>query len=312
MKISQISIDFFFNLYYYKVMAKIKSLNKGIRVPIHDSTATDIHIIGFCVEKNSPTWNEIDGKKANQYTIHYVLNGRGYLVINGVKHDLQPDTIFVTFPKQDVRFAQNFDDPYTIGWIVLDGLKVKSLLERIGITPENLILPLRREKSLRDYFAKTPYICASAPDFSDVIALGTFYNILSAVMRQLPQNNISNLMSTQEMHVSDAINYINSNFQNVELNLETVANAISVSPKYLSNIFAKITDTPFSQYLMNKRMSYALSLIGNGETVVSVISEKCGFSSPYYFSNVFRHYNTDSPKQHIKRRIDDLKKLPPQ
>lgn len=293
---------------YHKIMANKQYPNMGIRVPIRESSNVDVHIIGFGVEKNAPTWKEIDNKKVNQYTFHYILHGRGYIVADGIKHDLRADTVFVTFPKQDVRFKQDPDDPYTLAWIVLDGLKVKNLLERIGITPDNIILHVKREKTLRDFFAKTPYSCAAAPDFADVIALGTFYNIISAIMKQLPQNRTSNLVSTQEIHVSNAINYISSNFRDPELNLDTVAAAIGITPKYLSNIFGKVTDTTFSQYLLNKRMSYALSLIGDGETVVSAIAEKCGFSSPYYFSNVFRRYNIDSPKQHIKRRINDIKK----
>lgn len=292
-------------MYIYLVMSVGK--NTGIRAPIQSQSEVDVHIAGFAVETNDPEADTVDNNTVNQYTVHYVLEGRGTVIIDGVVNEVHKDDFFVTFPNLNIQLRQDPVCSWTIGWIVCDGLKVRDYLRRIGITPKKCILSLKPDKELRTLFSKTPYSCIASPDFSDIIALGAFFDIIARISDQLPKRERRTLRTMEEQHVASAIEYINRNYQNPSLNLTMVASAVCISPKYLSNIFRRVTGISFTHHLVSKRIAAAADLIAGGETVVSVIAEECGFSSPYYFSNVFRRYNTDSPKKHIARRIKNQK-----
>lgn len=275
--------------------------NKGIRAVISNTTQVDVHIIGFAVEQNHRDAPEVNNKNVNSFTIHYLLDGHGYLIQNEKKHELRKGTIFVTFPNQNVQHRQDSVDSWKVGWIVCDGLKVAGYLERCGITPEHPFIHLDDDKELQELFSRTPYKCVEYYGMSDVIALAAFYQILISLYKYQPNQVNNKKRRTEEQHVANAIEYINQNYMNSELSLATVAGAIGITSKYLSAIFKRITNISFTRHLLNKRLSAANALIEEGHTVVSEIAYKVGFSSPYYFSNVYKKYNTDSPRTHIKQ-----------
>lgn len=281
-------------------------------MPTLDTNHVDVHIIGFCMETTDVNQPPIQAKTVNQYTIHYILSGTGWVDFKGKRHNLTADTLFVTFPNCDIVHSQDLTDPWTLGWIVLDGLKVKSLLERVGITKDKPLVSLAADKELRGLFSKTPYLCSKHRNMSDFIALSAFYSILKCIMLQRPESRDPDLNRPAEHHVALAMEYVNLHYTESDLSLKTVASAIGVSPNYLSAIFKSVSAVSFSRHLLNKRLSAALTLIKEGNTVVSDVAYKVGFSSPYYFSNQFRKYNNDSPKQHIikvmqKNKEDQIK-----
>ncbi|MGM9666149.1 MAG: AraC family transcriptional regulator [Eubacteriales bacterium] len=276
------------------------NLNKGVRAVIINDTNVDVHIVGFAVENNHKDAPEVDNNKVNHFTIHYILEGRGYLILRGVKHELKKDTMFVTFPNQDVKLRQNHNESWKIGWFVCDGLKVPEYLERIGITPDKPYIKLQENKNIRSLFSLTPYQCSKNYNISDAIALSAFYKILIEVYKQNPSDSVSVSKRSDEQYVANAIEYINQNYSDPSLRLETVSEFIGISPKYLSSIFKKVSKVSFTKFLLNKRLSAANALMEEGCRVVSEVAYKVGFSSPYYFSNVYKKYNKDSPSEHIK------------
>lgn len=275
--------------------------NQGLRAVILNDSKVDIQIIGFAVEKNHKDAPEVDNSKVSNYTIHYVLDGKGYIIFKGKKIILNKGSLFVTFPNQQIRLRQDREEPWKIGWIVCDGLKVADYLDRIGITPDNPYLKLEDDKRLQTIFSVTPYDCAKEYAISDAIALSAFYQFIVMVHMQNPNREERGTKSYSESHVERAIEYISQNYSNPQLTLTVTAEAIGVSPKYLSSIFKKTTKIPFSKFVLNKRISAANALIEEGCHVVSEVAYKVGFSSPYYFSNVYKKYNTESPRAHIKQ-----------
>ena len=70
--------------------------------------------------------------------------------------------------------------------------------------------------------------------------------------------------------------------------------------KYLSALFVKNKNVKFKEYLNSLRINRALELIGDPDLSVSEISEKCGFSDPYYFSKVFKKITGLTPTEYRK------------
>lgn len=282
-------------------MNKDWNKNKGIRTTILDSNQIDISIVGFSKEKNDADAPEIDKSSDSYYTMRYFLEGSGYAIIDGVKKELKKDTLLVSFPYSTIKLRQSQDAPYTMAWFSFKGLKAAYWLSQINITEQNPLLYLPENKSLRTLFSKTPSLCFSSPANSDLYALSAFYQIIIELQKLSPNAPKNPVQRQQkEIHVLNAINYINQHYADPDLSSSTVAKYLFLNPRYFSSIFKSVTGSPFSRYLQDKRLSVANSLMAQGETNITQIAIKVGFNSPYYFMSLYKKYNRDTPKNHLK------------
>ena len=88
------------------------------------------------------------------------------------------------------------------------------------------------------------------------------------------------------------------------MSIRKVADIFFYSEKYLSSLFKKKTEMKFSQYLNNLRVQHAINLLKKGETNISLISSKCGFTDQFYFSKVFKKNTDKTPSEYIKSIIN--------
>lgn len=72
------------------------------------------------------------------------------------------------------------------------------------------------------------------------------------------------------------------------LTLESVSSAINISSSYLSRIFSAVAGQTFSEYIRDERIALACKLLRASNISIDDVSERCGFSTPNYFSTVFK------------------------
>ena len=74
-----------------------------------------------------------------------------------------------------------------------------------------------------------------------------------------------------------------------DLSLEEVAEAINVSPSYLSRMFKEIKGENYINYLTDMRLRRARELLKNPRTPIKEISADVGFNDQNYFSRIFKN-----------------------
>jgi len=92
--------------------------------------------------------------------------------------------------------------------------------------------------------------------------------------------------SQYSKHVCDVISYIGNNL-NEELNLSILARISGHNPSYLSSVFRKETGVCLSDYIMNRRIEDAKSLLCHTENSISAIANYYQFSSQSHFTQKF-------------------------
>lgn len=97
--------------------------------------------------------------------------------------------------------------------------------------------------------------------------------------------------------VQNTIAYIKNNYSK-NISLSDAAAAAEVSSSYLSLIFKQETGVNFSNYLTDYRMEMAKKMLVSTNKKIYEIAEDIGFSSPYYFSKVFREYTGMTCKEY--------------
>ncbi|MBY0117745.1 response regulator [Paenibacillus sp. FSL L8-0435] len=82
-----------------------------------------------------------------------------------------------------------------------------------------------------------------------------------------------------------------------EISFEAIAKGLFVHPKYLSQLFKRVTGENFVSYLNGYRIQRALELLQSGHYMVYEVSEMTGFRNATYFSQVFKMLTGKSPSE---------------
>lgn len=104
-----------------------------------------------------------------------------------------------------------------------------------------------------------------------------------------------------ETPISKAIAYVNEHYADEDLSLQKVADFIHVSHPYLSNLFKLEIGKKYTEYVFERRMEAAYSLLETTESSITEIAILTGFNNSNYFSSCFKKYSGFSPKQFRER-----------
>lgn len=88
--------------------------------------------------------------------------------------------------------------------------------------------------------------------------------------------------------VDRAIGYINQNFGDKNLDVQSVCEYLHVSTSYFSRLFKTETDETFVEHVTRKRMEKAKEFLKTTNMKVAEISMAVGYEDPHYFSYNFR------------------------
>lgn len=98
--------------------------------------------------------------------------------------------------------------------------------------------------------------------------------------------------------IMEALKIIHQEYSE-KLTLNYLASKIHINPAYLSRKFHEEVGVGFSEYLNEYRLKEAQKmLIDYPDLSISTISERCGFNSQHYFSQIFRKMTGDSPRDY--------------
>jgi YesN/AraC family two-component response regulator len=103
--------------------------------------------------------------------------------------------------------------------------------------------------------------------------------------------------------INHAIQIIQTEYSE-KLTLNYLASRIHINPAYLSRKFQEEVGMGFSEFLNNIRLKAAQKmLIQYPDMSISGISDKCGFNSQHYFSQMFRKVTGISPRDYRLKEI---------
>jgi two-component system response regulator YesN len=94
-----------------------------------------------------------------------------------------------------------------------------------------------------------------------------------------------------------SIKYIEDNY-NKDLNLDSVAREIYITPGYLSLLFKQITGINFVDFLHKTRIKKACEYLVDFRLKTYEISLKVGYNDEKYFSQIFKKYMGVTPTQY--------------
>lgn len=249
----------------------------------------EINIIHFVYEKNAQF--EPRFILPSTYSVAFVTQGEGRLHTASGTHDISSGDFFVIFSAQ-AYYIENVRDLNYI-YVTFIGSRAPTLMERLQLAHR---APVYHDYAfLRDLW-ETSFDKVTEENI-DMMCEGLLLYTLSFICRDKEESTAAESANG----ILLVKQYVDTYFTDAELSLSTVSMRFSYNTKYLSGAFKKMLRVSFTEYLTEKRLNYAASMIGNGISNVSDLAEMCGYADAMYFSKVFKKKYGVSPKQYMQK-----------
>lgn len=231
----------------------------------------------------------------NYHLFHYVVAGKGTLILNNNKYVLSKGAIFYIPPETDAVYFPDKEDPWTYIWVGFGGSLADDYLNYLNINIDNPII-FDNKKIYKNYFEK---IVAryKVYGYLDLYSLGTIYQLFSDLL--ITKDGKEEIKNNKTV-IQIAKEFIHNNYQ-FNITVNDIAKNANVTPNYLSYLFHSVEGMSTKQYLIKVRMEKAMKFILSGEFKIKEVAMKVGYSNQLHFCNEFRRYYGYPPTHYLKK-----------
>lgn len=236
------------------------------------------------------------------YELHYIIKGKGTLVLDDEQYELSAGHLFFTAPK--VYHAQLTDiednmEEYHFAFEILQNDKVK--IGEIGkffkqtdfyickdtCNIKSLFEEIERETNLQQ-IGFSSVVCA----FLQTILLKTARNYFQE-RNETANKNI--LEERRQLVLDEAFLYSYK-----DVTLQSLSDFLHLDVRQIQRIIYKKYGMSFVQLRMHSRLSAAQNMIANNEGTLLQIAERCGYENYAYFAKIFKEKFGVLPSEYKK------------
>lgn len=263
------------------------------------TTVTDLYPIQFGLA-DCPGGFRVGPISSTNYLFHFVCSGKGYFTLAG-QHSRTPIKAgegFLVPPHHLASYEADANLPWSYCWIEFNGFRAKRLLNKVNLNEKSLIY---RSKQGSDKTLITQPIVnlLDSNESQEAFILAQIYLFLDGLEKNSHQIQAIEIHSNQSYYIRKALIFIENNYQH-SINVETIANAVQITPTYLNKLFKQELNITPNEFIISYRLNKACDLLGqSGTSSLSIksIALQCGYANQYYFSNAFKKRYGVSPQQ---------------
>lgn len=242
---------------------------------------------------------EYHAVRENGLTSHQFLfteNGRGVLKIGGQTYAQQRGSAFYLAPKTAHEYYPS-GDGWCTRWLVFRGKYADQLMLEMGFSSFSKTTELDMPRSINMF--NRLYSCAENPINQAENASTLLYEIIMVMRTAM----LSNDKSTTDLGdiTSRAIMYIEQNYAK-DIQVEQLAQLSGVSVQHFCRVFKMRTSMRPLEYIANRRVAAAKSLLINTSLEIGEIGKQVGYPDRNYFSIVFRRMEGISPRDYRRAK----------
>lgn len=203
--------------------------------------------------------------KRSRFIAHYVVSGKGTVIIEEDKYDVKSGEVFLLPPDKTVLYYANNEDPWEYIWIGFDGKLSERFFEL-----ESPVFPFDKrifeEIKMIDLY----------PDTKEEYLVTKLFEIYMELFGKRKKSDV----------VTAVADYIDHSFSE-PISIENIAKDVMLDRHHLSRIFKAKTGVTMQQYLVDKRLNQAKKLLLTGMDI-SVCCEAVGYNDIFNFSKAFK------------------------
>lgn len=228
----------------------------------------------------------------DRYSIHVILSGEAW--VDGMAVHAG-DIIF--FEKNRMHnFSSSVHDPCQYAWVTFKNEKADQMLKEIGVTSSSKIYHTDNLDQLCAVFYDMLY--THHPEKNVRVHLeACLTNILALSKNPEPKKKSSDAgghYSAHQKYIDTALQFIEEN-KGKKIKIEEISQAVGLNENYFRNLFKKELGVSPLNYLIEKRIESAATLLKSSNYAISEIAEFVGFRDYRQFSELFKKKTGISP-----------------
>lgn len=240
--------------------------------------------------------------------IHFVLEGKGKVIINDRMHEVHAGEAFLILPNATAYYKADMEHPWKYCWISFAGTQAHKYAEQI-FGKDSFVKTFSDIKQiwqqirtmLQEFFPENKLeetLCSQGFYFHDANTLSEsfflnsgLYMLLSMLFKEQSGQDSRN---PQTGYAEKIKNYIDSYF--LETNeVSQIAKRFHLHPNYLAAVFKKQYFISPKQYLLSRKIDYASYLLKETDNSIQCIASACGFANASAFGKVYKRHVGVSP-----------------
>lgn len=237
--------------------------------------------------------------------ICYLSKGKQKYFVDDASFEMRGGDLFVAFPNEFHGTGEDREEKGTLYWMVLKqpqsgndylGLKheeAEELYSYLQALPCRLFKGSARCESLLQEIVRTYFAEAN------VLNRITLKNLLVAFLLEVIRCAKETTSHVCNQSISSILTYIDENLAEI-YSLGELADRCNLSLSRFKHLFKKEVGIPPAEYINRKKVEKAEQLLSDSSLSIKEIAYDLGFSSPTYFTTVFKQYKGYAPTQHKK------------
>ena len=226
-----------------------------------------------------------------KFILHYVVDGRGRLVLNDKEYNIRGGEIFVIYPQEPAYYEADEQNPWRYLWVIFEGPKAEDILRLAGITEgQPMCYPKEDGEKLLLCMERLLYEYEQ-----ELKTIGNMYALLQEIKNQTVKEKTKNSDASPD-YTEQIKRYIEYRYAE-NVTISELAEHCGLNRSYMTKCFTENVGISPKEYLVCHRMEKAKELLIQSDLPVSNVAYTVGYSDPLAFSKMFKKREGLSPLQ---------------
>jgi len=240
----------------------------------------------------------IEREITNVHTIEFVIEGKGEMIVDDKKFDLQKNDIYIRNPNQNYFCKALPPDRFIRKVMFVGGDVCNHIFKATGLNKVSKVrLPKEDAEYVYDLMIQIEDLNHEKKrNFTMKISSLTYEIIL------ILSNEVYGCPNVKDVpeYLIKAVDFAMKNLDR-NLHINDLARAACCSESYLTRIFKQYLKTKPHKWLEQQKMRYATLQLQLSRKKIYEISDELGYSDPFHFTKVFKRVVGISPSVFRKK-----------
>lgn len=232
------------------------------------------------------------------YSVTFVLEGKGTYTIDGVTHEICAGQGFLIVPNVPVTYSADRQKPWKYIYASFRGMDSEALVRNAGLGIKHPTFFFPQDENFKNilYAMHSASKDHSAKGY-DVV--GYFLLLMSVLIRsagKYMQNNCA------DAYLEQAVSFVENNYP-YHITIQDIAKELNIDRTYLYKLFdSRIGMSPLC-FLNKYRLEKAIKMMEHPDLSINSIAQATGFCDASHFIRKFQHEYGMSPGVYRKKMI---------
>mgnify|MGYP002802782239 FL=1 len=256
-------------------------------------------LLSVSLSKDEKDWKSVF--HTHHFTeLFFVVNGEGNFLFRDEKYHIRTGDLVIIPPYMEHTEQSIKNTPLEYYVIGVEGVSFQPADEETCV---QVFCNFSNKSLISDLFAQMLYEVRNPSYGSDKICQDLLEILILRIVRYqhvIPVPITSTYMTKECARIKE---YLDINYSD-PITLDTLTELTHMNKYYMAHSFAKYTGQSPIQYLNQRRMEAACTLLKDTDHSISSISSAVGFSSQSYFTQAFRKKYGMTPIKYRQQHAD--------